>query len=279
MGTQSLPFSESFVGNIRIGVANDNTIDTTSGTLTLNSVDGLTLIQDDLYVNGYISAETYISAKGNLQVFGFSTLNGGLNVIGTTTLDSTTIDGTLTVNALLDANAGATIDNIRIGITDDNTIDTSSGNLTIDSTGGTTTINDNLTVTGTSSFRDNVVLEGSSKSLSFRNSVGGSTTLQLNTNGGTISAANGNAVIASTGKLTLNDIIQCTGGSFSGNVNLSSGNLTVSGAVNMSVLLNLGEHCNIVFPFHMQVIQLLLIIVRLNLLQYQKQLQFILLDR
>jgi Major tropism determinant N-terminal domain len=43
---------------------------------------------------------------------------------------------------------GANIGNIRVGVTDDNTIDTSSGNLTIDSSGGTTTINDNLIVTG-----------------------------------------------------------------------------------------------------------------------------------
>jgi hypothetical protein len=46
----------------------------------------------------------------------------------------------------LDANGGATIDNIQIGITGNNEIDTSSGNLTIDSFGGNTTIDDNLIV-------------------------------------------------------------------------------------------------------------------------------------
>jgi hypothetical protein len=44
--------------------------------------------------------------------------------------------------------AGATIDAIKIGVTNSNTIDTSSGNLTIDSTGGTVTIDDNVIVTG-----------------------------------------------------------------------------------------------------------------------------------
>ena len=39
--------------------------------------------------------------------------------------------------------------NIQIGVTGDNEIDTSSGNLTIDSTGGTTTIDDNASVSGT----------------------------------------------------------------------------------------------------------------------------------
>ena len=41
--------------------------------------------------------------------------------------------------------------NIQVGITGDNEIDTSSGNLTIDSAGGTTTIDDILTVTGAAS--------------------------------------------------------------------------------------------------------------------------------
>lgn len=44
--------------------------------------------------------------------------------------------------------AGVTADNIRIGITTANEIDTSSGNLTIDSAGGTVTIDDNLVVSG-----------------------------------------------------------------------------------------------------------------------------------
>ena len=66
--------------------------------------------------------------------------------------------------------------NVQLGITGDNEIDTSSGNLTIDSAGGTVTVDDNLSVTGTvsltndlevahggtgvSSFTDNGVLFG-----------------------------------------------------------------------------------------------------------------------
>ena len=38
--------------------------------------------------------------------------------------------------------------NVQVGITGDNEIDTTSGNLTIDSAGGTTTIDDALTVSG-----------------------------------------------------------------------------------------------------------------------------------
>ena len=44
--------------------------------------------------------------------------------------------------------AGATLDNIRVGVTAVNEIDTSTGNLIIDSAGGTTTVDDNLIVSG-----------------------------------------------------------------------------------------------------------------------------------
>ena len=66
--------------------------------------------------------------------------------------------------------------NVQLGLTGDNEIDTTSGNLTIDSAGGTVTVDDNLSVTGTvsltndlavthggtgvSSFTDNGVLYG-----------------------------------------------------------------------------------------------------------------------
>jgi len=43
---------------------------------------------------------------------------------------------------------GAYLGNVQVGITGDNEIDTTSGNLTIDSAGGTTTIDDILSVTG-----------------------------------------------------------------------------------------------------------------------------------
>lgn len=46
---------------------------------------------------------------------------------------------------------GAYLGNVQVGITGDNEIDTTSGNLTIDSAGGTTTIDDILAVTGAAS--------------------------------------------------------------------------------------------------------------------------------
>lgn len=53
---------------------------------------------------------------------------------------------------------GADIGNIQVGITDDNEIDTVTGNLTIDSAGGTVTIDDNLSVTGTVSLTNDLAV-------------------------------------------------------------------------------------------------------------------------
>ena len=111
------------INNVRVGVAGDNEIDTSTGGLTLDSASGTTTVDDNL------------SVTANLSIVGVATFA-----------------------SLLDANAGATIDNVRIGITNDNTIDTSTGNLVIDSTGGTTTIDDNLIVTNTLSVNGNTTL-------------------------------------------------------------------------------------------------------------------------
>ena len=53
---------------------------------------------------------------------------------------------------------GADLGNIQVGITGDNEIDTTSGNLIIDSAGGTTTVDDNLVVSGTSTLTGAVTL-------------------------------------------------------------------------------------------------------------------------
>ena len=71
----------------------------------------------------------------------------GITTLGITTLSQLYVSGISTFDGAIDANGGATIDNIQIGITNDNTIDTVTGNLILDSNGGTVNVNDNLTVT------------------------------------------------------------------------------------------------------------------------------------
>ena len=90
------------------------------------------------------------------------------------TLDAVTGFGATTTNVLttggLDAGSGtitttgavnggdATVGNIQVGVTDDNEIDTTTGNLTIDSAGGTVTVADNLTVTGNTTLQGNTII-------------------------------------------------------------------------------------------------------------------------
>jgi hypothetical protein len=105
------------IDNVRIGIADNNRIDTSTGNLTLDAATDLVVV------------------NSNFEVTGFSTFT-----------------------RLLDANDGATIDNIQIGVTDDNRIDTSTGNLILDSFNKNVFVDDNLfvtqnvTVTGISTF-------------------------------------------------------------------------------------------------------------------------------
>ena len=59
-------------------------------------------------------------------------------------LTTTSVTGNLTGNVTGDVTSG----NIQVGVTGDNEIDTSSGNLTLDSAGGTVAIDDNATIAG-----------------------------------------------------------------------------------------------------------------------------------
>ena len=66
------------------------------------------------------------------------------------------VTGFSTFTNTVDINNGAYIDNIQIGITGDNEIDTTTGNLIIDSFEGTVTVDDRLIVVGLSTFNSDV---------------------------------------------------------------------------------------------------------------------------
>ena len=70
-----------------------------------------------------------------------------------------TVTGFSTFTGTVDLNGGAYIDNVQIGITDDNEIDTTTGNLVIDSAEGQVTIDDRLIVTGISTFNSDVDID------------------------------------------------------------------------------------------------------------------------
>ena len=166
--------------NLQLGITASNEIDTSSGNLTIDSAGGFTTIDDALTVTGVSTFSSAIDANGgatidNIQIGitdnnEIDTSSGGLTLdsaSGQTTIDDnlsvtgvSTFTGATTFTGAIDANGGATIDNIQIGVSGDNEIDTSSGNLTIDSAGGFTTIDDALTVTGVSTFSSAIDANG-----------------------------------------------------------------------------------------------------------------------
>jgi len=205
--------ASSFVGNVTGDVTGRITGDVVGNINSAGVSTAVTLdVNGDLDVDGHANID-------NLSVAGVSTFtglidgNGGANIdnvqIGVTgnneidtstgnlTIDSAggtvTIDDQFAVTGLstftgaIDANGGATIDNVQIGVTGNNEIDTSTGNLTIDSAGGTITVDDNLGVTGTSTFSDDVGVVGLTTTKTLL--VTGITTLTGNVNASYVGAS------------------------------------------------------------------------------------------
>jgi len=144
--------------------------------LRLQRADGTTTFEASSdFGNLDIGTSSKFTASGET---GNVTIAGTLGVTGVTTL-----------TGALDANGGASIDNIQIGVTGDNEIDTSSGNLTIDSAGGTTNIDDTFQVA-----TDKLVVNSSNGNTDVLGD------LKVNTNKVTMAAATGNTAIA--GSLT-----------------------------------------------------------------------------
>ncbi len=129
-------------------------------TVTGNSVfNGNTFLgdssSDTITANGRFNT-SLVPSTDSARDLGATTLEWrDLFIDGTAHIDTLDVDGNagvigqLTVTGLLDANGGAHIDNLRLGINDDSEISTSAGNLRLDSDGGTVEVIDNLTVTGT----------------------------------------------------------------------------------------------------------------------------------
>ena len=132
-------------GNIQIAITEDNTIDTTTGDLILNSASGEVEINDNLDLNGTLNVSSTSIFAGQ------AVFNTGI----VPDADEGAYLGTASLPF-----SEAHIDEIRIGVSGNGEIDTASGNLTLDSTGGTTTVDDNLIVSGTSTLQSNTAITG-----------------------------------------------------------------------------------------------------------------------
>ena len=143
-------------GNVDLGNATGDTI-TATGRFDSDIVPSTDNARD-LGASGLEFKDLYLDGTANIDslVADTADINGGsidgatIGAASPSSIVATTItaNSNVTITGSLDANGGASIDNIQIGVTGDNEIDTASGNLTIDSAGGTVTVDDNLTVSG-----------------------------------------------------------------------------------------------------------------------------------
>ena len=143
-------------GHTNLDNVNITGVTTSSGNIDLDAdldVDGHTNL-DNVSVSGVTTFTSEAVFTGNIDV------NSDIDVDGHTNLDNVSVAGVSTFTGLVDANGGATIKNVQTGVSGDNEIDTVSGNLTIDSAGGTVILDDQLEITGISTFTQNVAVAG-----------------------------------------------------------------------------------------------------------------------
>jgi hypothetical protein len=189
------------IKNIRIGIATDNKIDTTTGNLILDSSSGFTEISDNLYVSGistFVGVGTFQSdlyVGGNLGVKGYSefvgvvTFKGGTINLGDDNTDNIVVSGEFASSLIPTDDAtynlgtsakrwnnasfagvgtfatGAVVDAIQIGVTNSNTIDTTSGKLTLDSATQIVEVAHNINVLGDLDVTGNVYIGGTTVTL------------------------------------------------------------------------------------------------------------------
>ena len=178
--------ASSFIGNVTGDVTGRITGDlvgniNSSGVSTAVTLD----VNGDLDVDGHANIDN-LSVAGVTTFTGLIDGNGGANIdnvqIGVTndneidtstgnlTIDSAggtvTVDdqfavtGVSTFTGLIDANGGATINNVSIGIESPSAISAVGSNLNLTSDGGTTSIVNDLGVSGVSTFSNDVAVAG-----------------------------------------------------------------------------------------------------------------------
>ena len=145
LGTSSLPFSEAYVGEIRIATTDDNTIDTATGNLNLDADTNLVNVQADLDVDGTLNVDLTSTLVGEVQV--------------NTGIVPDTDEGAYLGTAALPFSE-AYIGEVRIAnAANNNTIDTQTGNLNLDADTNLVNVQANLDVDGTLNVDSDTTLQ------------------------------------------------------------------------------------------------------------------------
>ena len=269
LGTPALRWNNLYVGNmasdgatfgnIQIGITDDQTIDTVSGNLVVNSATGnVNVTAANTNLSGILSVTGASNLTGNVTMVANATVGGTLGVTGATTLSDTLgVTGATTLSDTLGV-TGATTLSSTLGVTGATTLSstlgvtgatTLSANLTVN---GNTTLgnatSDTLTVTsrvnshfvpsadvtydlGTSALQWNTVYA--------QNIAADSTTfgdIQIGTSGtNEIDTSSGNLILDSAGGTTqVDDDLSVTGAStLTGDVGMTA-NATVGGTLGVT---------------------------------------------
>ncbi len=200
-------------------IANTGTLSTTAkvGVGTLSPISQFEVLGDSKLV-GFTTLSGITTSVGTLFANQLS-VSGVSTFVGLTSLSTLFVSSTSTFTGAIDANGGATVDNIQIGITGDNEIDTSTGNLTIDSAGGTVVIDDQVNVSGILTAKSFSGPTGTAATFTNGIVVGSGVTIE----------PNGQANFV--GFVTFNTGVNVTSGlsTFSDNVNISGTNRLIMG--------------------------------------------------
>jgi len=171
-----------------------------------------TAIDSTTIENG--SASVAVASNGPITSTGNHDFTAGIDVTG-----NSTFANNVTITGSVDANGGASIDNVQVGVSNDNEIDTSSGNLVLDSAGGTTTVDDNLIVSG------NLTVNGTTNTVNSTTVTIADKNFQVATGSADDSVADGGGLTVDSGDGDKTWNFEATGDNWgsSENINLASG--------------------------------------------------------
>ena len=225
---QPITSTDITADNIKIGVDAATEISTTSGNLILDSAGGQVHITDNLEVDGFLLVE-------------------GNTTLGDASSDTLTVNATSTFTASITTD-DITAENIQIGVSGANEIDTAQGNLIIDSATGQTIIDDSLEikqaleVDGSTTLGDNAADALTVNATSTFNSA--ITSTDITADAVKIGVDASNEISTTTGVLVLDS----AGGTVNitdhadvdGNLNVD-GNTQIDGTLNVDGNVTLGD--------------------------------------
>ena len=221
-GTVTAPGAD--FGNITIGVATDNTITTTTGNLVLTSAGGEIDTDTTTILSTNSATFALLNSPTTVNAFqGATTLTMGAATGTTTIQNDLSVQGTGTFTGDVTA-TGADLGNITIGIADNQTITTTTGELRLSSTSG------NIKLPSVTSI--NTDTTGSFGFLNQPTTINAfldATTINIGETTGT-TTINNNLVVGGTGTFTGD--VTATGGDF--------GNITVGVATNNTIASTTG---------------------------------------